>query len=556
LTPSTLGLQVQEERGPEDTIARLGTARTAFVGRTLRGPVSRPILLKNFAEFQHTFGGLWQPSPLGYAVEHFFDNGGREALVVRVVNGARAATLTLNAGNDCLTLRALSPGTREFLRASVDYDNTPADDPARFNLTVQRVRLQGGSHVEDQEIFPNLSMTPGDERYLALILAQSELIQLVGDLPVRRPDCTLDATGARTAAYVSSNSDGDDGAPLTDYDLIGSEIGRTGLFALQNADYFNFLCIPPLSRVQDVGPSALLVGAKYCKERRALLIIDPPSAWHTADDALRALRDWDFSTENALMYFPRIFAHDKLRGHFESFAPCGAIAGMLARTDETSPVWGTAKPDEAVLRPGYRPTCLVAEDRRVRLLQRGVNTLQAVRSVARIGVKPRTLAAGAAGAQEWQSLAARRLALFIVNSIERGTRWVVAVEPSADVANAVATQVRNFFVQIYEAGAFAARRLEEAFFVICDQRINAPDAPPGAPQDARPDAADGKDSRGFQFLIGFAATRRMEFHSFRISHSASGSLVRPVSLNRSNLAEYSPEELDWVDKLASQLEPP
>ena len=45
----------------------------------------------------------------------------------------------------------------------------------------------------------------------------------------------------------------------------------------------------------------------------------------------------------------------------------------------------------------------------------------------------------------------------------------------------------------------------------------------------------------------------MEFHTFRISHSASGSKVRPVSLNRSSLADYSPEELKWVDKLASQL---
>jgi phage tail sheath protein FI len=161
-----------------------------------------------------------------------------------------------------------------------------------------------------------------------------------------------------------------------------------------------------------------------------------------------------------------------------------------------------------------------------------------VRSVARIGVKPRTLAAGAAGAREWQNLAARRLALFIVNSIERGTRWVVAVQPTVDVANVVAAQVRNFFVQLYEAGAFGARRMEEAFFVICDQRINA------------------TDSRGFQLVIGFAATRRMEFHSFRISHAASGSLVRPVSLNRSNLADYCPEELEWVDRLASQLEPP
>ena len=93
VTPSSLGLKVQEERRPDQSIARLGTARTAFVGRTLRGPVNKPVLLKNFAEFQQAFGGLWQPSTLGYAVEQFFDNGGREALIVRVVNGARCLSL-------------------------------------------------------------------------------------------------------------------------------------------------------------------------------------------------------------------------------------------------------------------------------------------------------------------------------------------------------------------------------------------------------------------------------------------------------------------------------
>ena len=160
-----------------------------------------------------------------------------------------------------------------------------------------------------------------------------------------------------------------------------------------------------------------------------MLIVDPPYAWHTADDALAGMREWDVKSENALMYFPRILAHDKLRGHFESFAPCGAVAGMLARSDETHPVWGEPRSDEAVLRPGYRPVCLVPEDRRVRLLLRGVNTLQSVRSVGRIGTKPRTLAAGAAGTADWQSLAARRLALFIINCIERGTRWVARPSP-------------------------------------------------------------------------------------------------------------------------------
>ena len=37
----------------------------------------------------------------------------------------------------------MHPGTREFLRACVDYDNIPADSATDFNLTVQRVRTQG-----------------------------------------------------------------------------------------------------------------------------------------------------------------------------------------------------------------------------------------------------------------------------------------------------------------------------------------------------------------------------------------------------------------------------
>ncbi|HEX3396772.1 MAG TPA: hypothetical protein VHS76_08715 [Steroidobacteraceae bacterium] len=528
MTPSKEALQVAEERGPDQSISRLATARTAFVGRTLRGPVNRPVFIKSFAEFQQVFGGLWQPGLLGYAVEQFFDNGGREALIVRVTNGARSATLTLKAGDQALNLQALRPGTREFLRASVDFDNIGDDQVSQFNLTVQRVRAQGTGQVEDQEIFHRLSVLSSDERYLPRAIAQSTLIRPVGAMPAQRPDRTLDPASGLATAYVNSNSDGDDGAPLTDYDLIGSSLDRTGIFALHSAEYFNFLCIPPLSRDRDVGPSALLVAARYCKERRALLIVDPPSCWQTADDALSGLRDWDFFNENALMYFPRLLAHDKLRGHFESFAPCGAVAGMLARYDESSPVWVSADREEPSLRPGFRPVCMVSEDRRIRLASLGVNTLQSVRSPARMNLRLRTLAAANTGNADWRYLCARRRALFIVSSIEQGTRWIITAGSTAKAWEAVALQVRVFFQGLVEAGTFGARRTEDAFFVICDERV--------------------------QFVIGFAASREHEFHCFRVSHSAAGSKVQPVSLNRLTISQYSPAELEWVDSIASQLE--
>lgn len=538
MTPNNLGIQVAEERGPDQSISRLPTARTAFVGRTLRGPVNRPVFIKSFAEFQHGFGGLWQPGLLGYAIEQFFDNGGREALVVRVVNGARSATLTLKAGPSALRLQALRPGTREFLRASVDFDNIAAYEPGLFNLTVQRVRAQGTGQVEDQEIFQRLSVLPTDERYLPHATAASALIRLTGEIPLQRPDRTLDPASGLATAYVNSNSDGDDGAPLTDYDLIGSSLDHTGVFALDHAEYFNFLCIPPLTRDQDVGPSALLVAARYCKERRALLIVDPPSKWQTADDALAGLREWSFPNENALMYFPRVLAHDKLRGHFESFAPCGAVAGMLARSDENSPVWLPTDREEPILRPGFRPACLVGEDRRIRLASLGVNTIQAIRSPARLSVRPRTLAAGNTANADWRYLSARRLALFILSSIEHGTRWIAAARSPAEVAETLTSQVRSFFEALCAAGTFGSRQTSDAFFVICDARVNTSWA---------------QGSGEVQFVIGFAASREHEFHCYRISQSAAGGKIQPVSLNRHNFSQYSPAELEWVDRIARRL---
>jgi hypothetical protein len=532
--PDSVGFQVEEERGPDQTIARLSVARTAFVGRTLRGPVNHAVTLHSFAQFQQIFGGLWQPSTLAYAVEQFFDNGGREAVVVRVVNGARPAMLRLTAGSGTLHLRAVRPGTREFLRASVDYDNIAPTNTVEFNLTVQRVRTQGTALVEDQEIYPRLSILPSGERYVGHLLADSQLVRLDGAPPVERPNATLNSASGLATRYVACEA-GDDGDVLTDYDLIGSEQDGTGLFALDGVDYFNFLCIPPLTREQDLSPVTLLVAAQFCKERRALFVVDPPNVWHTADDALRGMRQWSLASENALMYFPRILAHDKLRGHFEVFAPCGAVAGMLARSDEAFPIWGPEKPEDAILRPGFRPVCLVAEDRRMRLAAKGVNTIQAVRSATRIGVSPRTLAGGVAGSADWQSLRLRRLALFILNSVERGTRWVLHSKPHLEVAELAVTQVSAFLEHLHESGAFGDRPSGRAYFVVCadEDHMSA--------------------SNEFQFIIGFAATGAREFHCFRVTHSVSGSTVIACQ-NPRNTLDYSPEELAWVDKLATRFE--
>jgi uncharacterized protein len=159
------GITVTEAVGADQPIVRLPTATTGFVGRALRGPVNRPVRVRSFADYQQVFGGLWQPSMLSYAVEQYFDNGGRDAVIVRVVNGGAPATISLPCGSETLVLEAMSPGSREVLRASVDYDNIAPGEDNRFNLILQRVHSLGSEQIEDQEIFRRLSTEPGTTRF-------------------------------------------------------------------------------------------------------------------------------------------------------------------------------------------------------------------------------------------------------------------------------------------------------------------------------------------------------------------------------------------------------
>jgi phage tail sheath protein FI len=522
------GIEVAEHSGADHAIDRVSTGVAAFCGRTLKGPINHPIPVASFAEYTQHFGGLWQPSTLSYAVEQFFENGGREAFIVRVANGARAPTLTLPAGKGCLQLVALNPGSREYLRASVDYDGIGENEPDRFNLVLQRVRAAASELIEEQEIFRRLSVLPETGRSVATILMDSRLARVVGEVPPQRPDRSVRNPESPIVGYINSNSDGDDGRPLTDYDVIGSAAEGTGIFALRSVTGFNLLCIPPLAREQDVGLGTLMIAARFCRDRHALLVVDPPSSWASAATALTDLRDWPFRSENAVMYYPRVVALDRLRGRHETFGSCGAVAGMIARSDDTWPVWAAAEGEDAILRPGLRPASVVTEHERQRLAQAGVNTLVAVRPSVRPSSTARTLAAGSSGSPDWKYLSARRLALFITASIERGTRWLMFEQNVEAAWTRAQAQVEAFLDALDAQGAFAGSVPEESYFVICDARVNEPRT-----------IAEGK----VKLLFGVAITKPGDFHAWLVTHQPGGvSTCRPSHPNR---LTTSGRRLEW-----------
>ena len=61
------GIQLAQQSRDPHAIERVPTAVAAFIGRTLKGPVNQALTVRSFPEFQQHFGGLWQPSTLGYA---------------------------------------------------------------------------------------------------------------------------------------------------------------------------------------------------------------------------------------------------------------------------------------------------------------------------------------------------------------------------------------------------------------------------------------------------------------------------------------------------------
>jgi hypothetical protein len=507
------GIVVAEGPGADSAIAALPTAVTAFVGRTLRGPVNQPVALGSFAEFHQVFGGLWQPSSLSYAVEQFFEHGGDRAVVVRVVNGGAAATITLPCGPQSLTLVARSPGSREALRASVDYDNITAGEPDRFNLVVQRVRTRGSEHIEDQEIFRRVSVMSDTTRFVATALQESQLVRVRGPVPAARPDRTFRVGSRHPIGYVDSNPDGDDGAPLTDYDVIGSPEAGSGLFALASAEDVRLVCIPPLERDRDVGPSALLVAARLCRERHALLVVDPPAAWQSCDEALQGLREFEFRSEHALMCFPRIQAFDRLRGRAETFANCGAVAGTLARLDTQRSPWQPGDDDELLLRQSARPQFALTEAERTRLAAHGLNPLQSLRSASPRAVALKTLAGGAAATPAGRLLTAQRRNLLLMASVERGTRWAVFERSERPVWNRLARQVQSFLQTLTETGLFGPPEEAGAFDVTCDERINGAE-----------DVAAGR----INLLVSLRSAQPCPWRSFMVTHARSGSRVRPA----------------------------
>src|SRR5262249_16334601 len=126
-----------------------------------------------------------------------------------------------------------------------------------------------------------------------VLKASSALLRVASSLALPAtavPTAHLDPDAGKTVWELDKSSTGVatadaavDTAPLDQPAYKGSEDAKTGIFALKKVDLFNLLCIPPDTRDGTTPAGVYQTAMAYCVIRRAMLIVDPPAAWTSAN---------------------------------------------------------------------------------------------------------------------------------------------------------------------------------------------------------------------------------------------------------------------------------
>jgi phage tail sheath protein FI len=434
------------------TIGGVSTSICAFAGWAAKGPNDRAVLCLSFADFDRTFGGLDPRSYLGYAVSHFFANGGSQAYVIRLTTPTAAPA---KATIDGLELVATGPG--KWAEAYKVKGIPRSDDASRFRLDV--IDKASGAIVET---FANLSQDPSDSRYVTGALAEGSQIVTVSK---------ADNTKAVTAKELDLTGGVDDATPLQPGDaafgqaLMGDG-STTGVYLLKKVDLFNLLVVPGYG---DNAKLALL--EKLCRDERAMLIVDSPdgSTFTTMKTGPNSGLTGSDGI-NAALYYPWIKAPDpKQEGRLRVFPPSGAVAGVYARTDTTRGVWKAPAGTDASINGAAGVVETLTDEENGVVNPKAVNCVRTFPVYGTIVWGARTLRGNDEVGSEWKYVPVRRTALFIEESLYRGLKWVVFEPNDEPLWAQIRLNVGSFMNDLFRQGAFQGSTPKEAYFVKCDK---------------------------------------------------------------------------------------
>ena len=274
-------------------------------------------------------------------------------------------------------------------------------------------------------------------------------------------------------------SGGADSGSLVDSDYLGDPKTQIGLYALQKADLFTLMCIPPDARDGDTSPAVYKAAMKYCHDRRAMLIVDPPVAWGkvaatAAANAISGFQTLGYAGQgelarNAALYFPRVVKPDPLRENQpDVFPPSGIIAGIMARTDATRGVWKAPAGADAALSGIQGLQVNLNDGDNGQLNPLGINCLRNFRAYGNVAWGARTLRGSDQLADDYKYVPVRRLVLMIEETLYRSTQWAVFEPNDEPLWSQLRLNIGAFMHDLFRQGAFQGQSPKDAYFVRCD----------------------------------------------------------------------------------------
>ncbi len=282
-------------------------------------------------------------------------------------------------------------------------------------------------------------------------------------------------------AQQTSSNGGYDGTGLPGTnDLIGDPGTFTGIYALQKVDLFNLLCIPDATRAapgdssaldSTVDPNSIYAAAiALCDSRRAFLLLDCPPDVNSVSSAV----DWitnglTVKDANGAAFFPRLRLPDPLNSYqLRTFAPCGVVAGLYSRIDTTRGVWKAPAGTEASLSGVQGLVYKLSDAENGSLNPLGLNCFRTFPVYGSVLWGARTLLGADADANQWKYVPVRRVALFLEESLYRGTQWVVFEPNDEPLWSAIRLNIGSFMQNLFRQGYFQGQTPSEAYFVKCD----------------------------------------------------------------------------------------
>ncbi len=461
------GVYIEEIPSGVRTITGVANSIALFLGWAAKGATDRAVLLNSFAAFEREFGGLDSRSFLGYSVRHFFDNGGSDAYVIRlsaagddVTEGEEPA----EGGEPAVVASVLIPGGLTVSASSAgDWANSysirtvrrPAPDVTRFRLEV----LDSNNVIV--ETFVNLSMQETDSRFPPNIInGRSQFIH-------------VEATNATNAPLDGSAplplSGGEDGSVLepNDAEFDRAVLARFGTGSITDQiDLFNIVCVPG-----ETNPATIATIQGHCRRHRAFLLVDSPPGQTVAGMRSNGTTNMTGSDSlNSALYFPWVRQPDPLQaGAVREFPPCGFVAGIYARTDTSRGVWKAPAGSEASLNGAVGLAYPASDAENGQLNPLAINCLRTLPVFGNVVWGSRTLHGQNDRGSEWKYIPVRRTALFIEESLFRGTQWVIFEPNDEPLWRQIRLNVGSFMHNLFRQGAFQGQTPKEAYFVKCDK---------------------------------------------------------------------------------------